>query len=85
MKGPGNKTGAFLYVLLSCPCPGVFAHWRKSGATQANISMTNTIAIGLALIIIGFFIIDFSFFDSSILVFLGRKMFALTEYLAFWR
>lgn len=47
--------------------------------------MTNTIAIGLALIVISFFTIDFFFFGGTMPVFLGQKMLLLTEYLAFWR
>lgn len=47
--------------------------------------MTNTIAIGLALVIISFFIIDFFFFGGTMPIVFGRQMMLLTEYLAFWR
>ncbi len=47
--------------------------------------MTNTIALGLALLILAIFAADFLWFDGVLPVFLGQKMLELTEYVAFWR
>lgn len=47
--------------------------------------MTNTISIGLGLLVIGFFALDHYLFDSQAGVFLGRKGIALLEYIAVWR
>lgn len=47
--------------------------------------MTNKIALGLALLIVGFFAADQLWFGGTMPVFLGKKLMNLTEYLAFWR
>ena len=47
--------------------------------------MTNKIAIGLALLILGFFAADQIWFGGEMPVYLGKKFMTLTEYLAFWR
>jgi len=47
--------------------------------------MTNSIAIGLAVLIVGFLVADALAFDWAMTVFLGRKGLELTEYMAFWR
>ena len=47
--------------------------------------MTNSIAIGLAILIAAFLAYDALAMDWEMSVFLGRKGMALIEYLAFWR
>lgn len=47
--------------------------------------MTNTIAFWLAVLILGFFAIDFFFLEDNMFLFLGRKLVDLLEYVAFWR
>ncbi len=47
--------------------------------------MTNSIAIGLFLLIVGFFTLDHYVLELDAPLFLGRKAFELIEYLAFWR
>ncbi|WP_187392946.1 hypothetical protein [Maritimibacter fusiformis] len=47
--------------------------------------MTNRIALGLALIIIAVFALDAFAFGGGLPVFLGRKLYALLDWLAFWR
>ena len=47
--------------------------------------MTNKIAIGLALVILGTFAADQIWFGGTMPVFLGKKFLALSEYIAFWR
>lgn len=47
--------------------------------------MTNQIAIGLGIVILGLLGLDFFLFDWDNLIFLFRKLVDLTEYLAFWR
>ncbi len=47
--------------------------------------MTNRIAIGLGLFILGIFAADQMWFGGTLPVFLGKKFFALSEYIAFWR
>ena len=47
--------------------------------------MTNTIAITLGLLILGGLAVDYALFGSEHLVFLGRKLFALIDWVAFWR
>ncbi|MDF0601444.1 hypothetical protein P1J78_11930 [Psychromarinibacter sp. C21-152] len=47
--------------------------------------MTNRIAIGLALLILGFVAYDAAAMDWSMSVYLGRKGLEFVEWLAFWR
>lgn len=47
--------------------------------------MTNSIAIGLAVLIAGGIAADLALSDGQNLVFLGKKFFDLLEWLAFWR
>lgn len=47
--------------------------------------MTNTLAASLALLIGLFVCVDMIFFGAQNLLFLGRKMLELLEWLAFWR
>lgn len=47
--------------------------------------MTNRIAVWLALLIIGFFVLDHYVLGLDAGVFLARKFMELIEYLAFWR
>ncbi len=47
--------------------------------------MTNRIALGLFLLILAASVADIWFGDGAALVFLGKKLADLIEYLAFWR
>lgn len=47
--------------------------------------MTNKIALGLGLIIIAVFALDAFAFGGTLPVFLGRKLYVLLDWLAFWR
>jgi len=47
--------------------------------------VTNKIAIGLALVILGVFVADQIWFGGEMPVFLGKKFLTLSEYIAFWR
>ena len=47
--------------------------------------MTNRIALSLGLFVLVFLTVDTLFNDSQNLVFLGKKLFELIEWLAFWR
>lgn len=47
--------------------------------------MTNQIALGLALVIVGLLIADWQVFDLSNSLFLARKFAELLEWVAFWR
>jgi len=47
--------------------------------------MTNRIAIMLGLIIVALLLYDRVYQDGAGMVFLGRKLLVLIEYLAFWR
>ena len=47
--------------------------------------MTNTIAIVLGLAILGALALDVTLYGSEHLVFLGKKLFAAIEWMAFWR
>ncbi|MEX3315138.1 hypothetical protein [Sulfitobacter sp. PS-8MA] len=47
--------------------------------------MTNRIAIVLALLIIAGIVIDGYIYGSDHMIFLGKKFFALIEWMAFWR
>ncbi|WP_170412878.1 hypothetical protein [Ruegeria atlantica] len=47
--------------------------------------MTNQIAIWLALLILGLFLISYALFGTEQFVFLGKKLYAFLDWLAFWR
>jgi hypothetical protein len=47
--------------------------------------MTNKISIWLALVILGFLALDYFYLDLNTPLFLGRKLLAMIEYIAFWR
>lgn len=47
--------------------------------------MTNRIAVVLGILLIGLITADIVLFDAEHLVFLGKKLFSLIEWMAFWR
>jgi len=47
--------------------------------------MTNQIAIWLGLLILGGCVLDYVLFGPDHLVFLGKKLYAFLDWLAFWR
>ncbi len=47
--------------------------------------MTNTIAITLGVLILGLIATDVLLFDADNMLFLGKKMVDLIEWMAFWR
>ncbi|WP_193989021.1 MULTISPECIES: hypothetical protein [Roseobacteraceae] len=47
--------------------------------------MTNRIAVWLAALLILAIALDVTLFDSRHLLFLGRKVFILLDWMAFWR
>ncbi len=47
--------------------------------------MTNRIALILGLILIAAMVADVMYFGTEHLIFLGKKMFDLMEWMAFWR
>lgn len=47
--------------------------------------MTDRIALGLGLVILGAIGIDVLLYGSEHMIFLGKKMFEFIEWLAFWR
>ena len=47
--------------------------------------MTNSIAMGLAVLVLGGIALDLVLNGGDTLVFLAKKLFELIEYLAFWR
>lgn len=47
--------------------------------------MTNTIAIWLAVLIVGFFALDYVVLGWDMPTFLMQQLIRLTEYIAFWR
>ncbi len=47
--------------------------------------MTNTIALWLAALILGFLALDHFVLDWNVPLFLGRKLLDLIEWMAFWR
>lgn len=47
--------------------------------------MTDRLALILGLIILGAVVLDVGLYGTQHLVFLGKKLFELTEWLAFWR
>lgn len=48
-------------------------------------AVTNTIAIVLGLLLIGGITADVMYYGNEHMIFLGKKMFELIEWLAFWR
>ena len=47
--------------------------------------MTNRLAIALGMLVLAVVVADLFYFEWGLMVFLGRKMLAFIEYLAFWR
>jgi len=47
--------------------------------------MTNRIALTLGLLLLGAVALDLFLFGAQNLIFLGKKLFELTEWMAFWR
>lgn len=47
--------------------------------------MTNSIALVLGGLVVGLIAIDLVLFGTEHMVYLGKKMFDLIEWLAFWR
>ena len=47
--------------------------------------MTNRLALILGAIVIGLIVLDVILFGTDHLVFLGKKLFDLIEWMAFWR
>lgn len=47
--------------------------------------MTNRIAIFLGLFLIAALVIDVMWFGNEHLIYLGKKLFELIEWIAFWR
>ncbi|WP_226621414.1 hypothetical protein [Alloyangia pacifica] len=47
--------------------------------------MTNRIALWIGALLIAAIALDIMLFDSRTLVFLGRKIFILLDWMAFWR
>ncbi len=47
--------------------------------------MNNRIAVTLGLLIIALLVIDLVLFDARDIVFLGKKLFDMMEWMAFWR
>jgi len=47
--------------------------------------MTNSIALVLGLLLVGGLALDLFLYGTEHVVFLGKKLFEFTEWLAFWR
>jgi hypothetical protein len=47
--------------------------------------MTDKIALGLGIFVIGAFVVDYFFLGGNLPVFLGQKGSNFSEWLAFWR
>ncbi|WP_299674663.1 hypothetical protein [uncultured Roseobacter sp.] len=47
--------------------------------------MTNRIALVLGVLIIGFVMVDMLLFGTEHVVFVGKKLFDLIDWLSFWR
>ncbi|AHD00812.1 hypothetical protein [Leisingera methylohalidivorans] len=47
--------------------------------------MTNRIAISLGVFLIAAAVIDIAMFGDLHMIFLGKKLFALIDWIAFWR
>ena len=63
---------------------GPVGHTRRDFCLDRHL-MTNRIAITLGALILGGVALDVAINDSAALVFAGRKLVDLIEYLAFWR
>jgi hypothetical protein len=63
--------------------------WRApviSGVRQPeNAKMTNPIASVLALFLCGAVVVDIIYFGDEHMIYLGKKLFELIEWIAFWR
>ncbi len=46
--------------------------------------MTNRIALALGGLLLALVAMDYSFYDGEHLLFLGKKLFVLLDWLAFW-
>lgn len=53
--------------------------------TERALTVTNTIALALAILILGLFALDYLVLDWNLPLFIARKVVVLTEWLAFWR
>ncbi|MCU9839762.1 hypothetical protein OEZ49_18465 [Ruegeria sp. WL0004] len=47
--------------------------------------MTNQIALWLGIFLLGGMMLDFAMFGTEHILFLGKKLFDLLEWMAFWR
>lgn len=47
--------------------------------------MTNSIALVLALIVVGFFVLDAAVLHWNLPLLVGRQMLSLIEWVSFWR
>ncbi len=47
--------------------------------------MTNSIALALGLLLVAALGVDFVLYGSDHLVFIAKKLFDMTEWMAFWR
>ena len=47
--------------------------------------MTNPIAIVIGILLIAAIVIDIMFYGTDHMIFLGKKLFELIEWIAFWR
>ncbi|MDF1718277.1 MAG: hypothetical protein P1U75_16610 [Antarcticimicrobium sp.] len=47
--------------------------------------MTDRLALALGLMILSALVIDLALFGSGHMIFLAKKLFELTEWMAFWR
>ncbi len=52
---------------------------------NAEASLTDRLALALGLILLGILIADQIWFGGMLLLFLARKLYALSDYIAFWR
>ena len=52
---------------------------------RGRAQMTNRIALGLGAAIVGLVLVDLLLFGTEHLVFLGKKILELIEWIAFWR
>ncbi|MEM6340159.1 MAG: hypothetical protein AAF729_03345 [Pseudomonadota bacterium] len=47
--------------------------------------MTNRLALTLAILLLGSLVLDLWLYGSEHMIFLGKKLFELIDWLAFWR
>ena len=62
--------------------------WRApviSGHANRRAHVTNRIAIFFGLFLIAAIVVDVMIYGNQHLIFLGKKMFELIEWIAFWR